>query len=126
MVHPWHFSQQWEWAEQASPEEGDGDAAEDDGAPDARAVLSVARRAHAEDGPPHVRLRLLHQEQKGCSTLQSAKVSVDADCQYPSAHTDMRPVPAELRPMNPTTSPVARPSDSQWPTNVPASYLVCR
>ena len=46
-------------ARQLIPEEGDGYAAEDDGTPHARAVLCVARRADAEEGPPHVLLRLL-------------------------------------------------------------------
>lgn len=44
-----------------SPEEGDRDAAKNDGAPHAGAVLCIARRAHAENGPPHVLLCLLRQ-----------------------------------------------------------------
>ena len=55
--------QGWNLAELASPEEGDGDATKDDGAPHAGAILGVARRAHTEDGPPHILLCLL-QEQK--------------------------------------------------------------
>ena len=46
-------------ARQVTPEEGDRYAAEDDGAPHARAVLRVARRADTEDGSPHVLLRFL-------------------------------------------------------------------
>ena len=41
-------------------EEGDRNAAKGDCAPHTRAVLSVARRAHAKHAPPHIRFRLLH------------------------------------------------------------------
>ena len=67
------------WCKGHTPEEGDGDAAEDDGAPDARAVLGVAGRAHAEHRPPHVLLRLL------CTgrPLPSITLEIPSNAQYP-------------------------------------------